>query len=172
MKKLIFFGLVTFIYACQNKANDQHTCGWQKVFANNENGETVFGDKTKLVDAVRLGYPVRIGFGGKPVEHVADAHFLTIIDGDIIKGEVFAQIPTIVGQNPTLDGDTLKMRFRASNHWTKMSGTNGYTTAFMTDYQNDIIVSGNNDKRRSTTWYVEYPCLSTGGQLDIEAKVD
>jgi len=149
--------LLLLLFSCVTKKN-LHTCGWQKVLVNDANGEVIFGDKQKLVDAVRLGYSVRIGFGGKPIEHFADAKFLTVVDGNIIKGEVFAQISTIVGQMPTMEQDSFKMRFRTWNHWTKMAGTNGYATAFMTDYQQDTLVGGGNDRYRTTAWYVNYPC--------------
>ncbi|WP_400078119.1 hypothetical protein [Winogradskyella sp. R77965] len=94
--------------------------GWQKVFQNDANGATVFGDKSKLINAVRSGYPISIGWGGGGVEHVTDANFLTIYEG-----EVFAQIQTILGQNPIIENDSVKIKFREQNHWTMITGTNG-----------------------------------------------
>ena len=32
------------------------------TFQNDANGQTTFGEKSKLIDAVRLGYPIRIGW--------------------------------------------------------------------------------------------------------------
>ena len=157
-KGILAIGVIMVFFAGGCKATKHSTCGWQKVFVNNADGTTAFGDKQELVRAVRAGYPVRIGFGGKPVEHYADVQFLTVVDGEIFKGEVFGQISTIIGQRPTVENDSLKMRFRTWNHWTKMAGTNGYATAFMTDYQKDTLVGGNIDRRRSSSWFVEYPC--------------
>jgi hypothetical protein len=105
-----------------------------------------------LIDAVRLGYPIRIGWGGTRVEHVSEADFLTIFED-----EVFAQIKTIIGQAPSVKNDSVKIQFRIQNHWTKITGTNGYSTAFMTDYFNDSIAGGNTDRYTATTWYVLYP---------------
>ncbi len=162
MKSIISTILPVFIlsisfFSC-HRPNDIPPCGWRKVLTNNEDGTAIFGSKAELVDAVRDGYSIRIGFGSKPIEHFADANFLTVVDGEIIKGEVFAQINTIVGQMPTMENDSFKMRFRTWNHWTKMAGTNGYETAFMTDYQQDTLVGGGIDRYRSTSWYVDYPC--------------
>ena len=157
MLRLIVIAL--FLFSSCQVANDSNA-GWQKVFQNDEAGDTTFGDKSKLMDAVRLGYPVRIGWGSSRVEHVADADFLTIFDGE----EVFAQISTIIGQEPRIDGDSLKVRFRTQNHWTKMAGTNGYSTGFMTDYFQDSVVAGGTDRYTATTWYVLYP----EHQLEIE----
>ena len=92
--------------SCRNLENSN--AGWQKVFQNDASGAVVFGDKSKLIEAVRLGYPIRIGWGGMRVEHVAVADFLTIFEGE----EVFAQINTIIGQAPAIENDSLKIRFR------------------------------------------------------------
>ena len=70
--------------------------------------------------------------------------------------EVFAQIKPIIGQRPAIDGDSLKVHFRANNNWVKMAGTSGFTTSLMTDYLQDTIV-GNNVRYNATTWYVNYP---------------
>lgn len=157
----LFFGLILIVFfSCQssNKSNE----GWQMVFKNDANGQAVFGNKSKLIDAVRLGYPVRIGWGSNRIEHVANADFLTVFEGK----EVFAQIRTIIGQEPRIDGDSLKIRFRTQNNWTKTAGTNGYTTGLMTDYFKDTIAGGGTDRYSATTWYVLYP----SHELDIEAR--
>lgn len=157
----LLLGLILiFLSSCQTQINSKS--GWQKIYQNDGNGETVFGDKSHLIDAVRLGYPIRIGWGSNRIEHVCDADFLTIFQGT----EVFAQIKTIIGQAPRNDNDSLKIRFRLQNHWTKIAGTNGYTTSIMTDYLQDSIAGGGTDKYSSTTWHVLYPNYD----LDIEAR--
>ncbi len=158
MKRLMLLAIFLFI-SCQSSNNS--VAGWQKVFQNEADGSVKFGDKSRLIDAVRLGYPVRVGWGGNRVEHVAEAEFLTIF-----QGEVFAQIKTIVGQAPRIDGDSIKIRFRTENQWTKIAGTNGYSTAFMTDYHKDSVVGGGTDRYAATTWYVLFP----NHDLDTEAR--
>ncbi|WP_350285859.1 hypothetical protein [uncultured Croceitalea sp.] len=150
--KALFFLVSLAILICSCSVPNNSNGGWQKVFKNDENGKAIFGNKEQLIDAVRLGYPVRIGWGSSRVEHVANADFLTIFDG-----EVFGQIKSIVGQAPTNEHGTPKIRFRAENNWTKISGTNGYSTAFMTNYLKDTIISGNVDRKNATTWYVYFP---------------
>ncbi|MEM8765788.1 MAG: hypothetical protein AAGD88_18375 [Bacteroidota bacterium] len=160
-KHLLFLLGLTFIFSC-NQSTEIPESGWKMVYRNDENGTATFGDKAELLDAVRLGYPIRIGWGSNRVEHVADADFLTIFQGE----EVFAQIRSIIGQAPRIDGDSLKIRFRTQNHWTKIAGTNGYSTGLMTDYMNDSLVGGGMDRYTATTWYVNYPSRKT----DIEAR--
>ena len=160
MTKRLLLGLLLLLGACQSATP---TAGWQLVYRNDAAGNATFGDKAALLDAVRLGYPIRIGWGSNRVEHVAEAEFLTIFDGE----EVFAQIAPIVGQAPRIDGDTLKVRFRLKNHWTKIAGSNGFSTAFMTDYMQDTIVGGGDDRYTATSWYVNYPL---GANPEIEAR--
>ena len=153
--------LVFFIFLISCAPQSSSTSGWQKVYKNDEHGIGQFGDKQDLLDAARLGYPIRIGFGSNRVEHVADADFLTIFDNK----ELFAQIKPIFGQAPMVHGDSLKIRFRTENHWVMIAGTNGYFTSMMNNYVQDTLVGGNADRYRPATWYVNYPTH----QLDIEA---
>jgi len=148
--RISFLVFIAFMFSCQSSYESNQ--GWQRVFQNDENGEALYGDKSLLIDAVRHGYPVKIGWGGNRVEHVAEAGFLTILEG-----EVFAQINSIIGQAPRIDGDTVMIRFRPQNKWTKIAGTNGYSTGLMTDYFADTIAGGGTDRYSSTTWYVMYP---------------
>lgn len=145
-----FFLLVIFLLGC-TPTNTPSVKGWTKVFVNDENGKALFGNKAELIDGVRSGYPIRIGFGSRRVEHVANADFLTISAGE----EVFAQIPSIIGQMPSFSPDSIKMDFRPNNKWTKIAGTNGYNSVLMTDYMNNEVVN-NRSRQGSTTWYVNY----------------
>ncbi len=159
MARFLILALI-LLSSCNNSSNTK--AGWQKVFQNDELGKTTFGDKSALIDAVRLGYPIRIGWGGSRVEHVADADFLTIFQGE----EVFAQIKTIIGQAPAIEGDSLKIRFRQENHWTMIAGSNGYFSGMMTNYMQDTLVGGGADRYRPFAWYVNFPRFKN----NIEAR--
>lgn len=148
--RLTLLFLTVLFFSCLPQEHPRS--GWQLVYKNDADGKALFGEKEKLLAAVRLGYPVRIGWGSNRIEHVADADFLTIFEGE----EVFAQIKPILGQRPAIDGDSLKIHFRTNNNWVKMSGTNGFSTSLMTDYLQDSIV-GNNSRYNATTWYINYP---------------
>ncbi len=150
MRPLLYFILLCILISCQSSTPT--TSGWQLVYKNDVDGKALFGDKTQLVDAVRLGYPIRIGWGSSRIEHVATVDFLTIFNGE----EVFAQIKPIVGQRPQVSGDSLKISFRTNNNWVKMAGTNGFSASLMTDYMQDTIVGGG-ERYTATTWYVNYP---------------
>ncbi|WP_139135233.1 hypothetical protein [Roseivirga sp. 4D4] len=158
MKNSNLFSILAILllsYGCSFKVPESET--WQLVYRNDAEGNTVFGDKSQLLDAVRNGLPIRIGFGGRSridstrsVEHVADAQFLSILDGD----EVFAQITQIIGQAPAREADGTKIRFRTNNKWTTIRGTNGYSTGLMVDYMADTLVGQPGDGRGATSWFV------------------
>ncbi|OEK05094.1 hypothetical protein [Roseivirga misakiensis] len=127
---------------------------WKLVYKHDAEGNKVTGDKQLLIDAVRAGLPVRVGFGGRSkvdstrsVEHMADAKFLTILDGE----EVFAQIDRILGQQPIRSDGEMKLRFRDANQWVKIAGTNGYSTGLMVDYLADTVVSPSTDNWRGAS---------------------
>ncbi len=146
---LLFYFLCFILLSSCNISSPK---GWTKVFVNDEYGKALFGEKAELMDAVRSGYPIRIGFGGGRVEHVANADFLTISAGE----EVFAQIPSIIGQNPSFTPDSLTLKFRPTNKWTLIVGTNGFSNAMMIDYMKNNVEGNRSDRRRSATWFVNY----------------
>ena len=159
MRLLPYFILLCVLISCQSPTPT--TSGWQLVYKNDVNGQALFGKKEQLLDVVRLGYPIRIGWGSNRVEHVAPADFLTIFDGQ----EVFAQIKPIIGQAPQVNGNSLKISFRTNNNWVKMASTNGFSAGLMTDYMQDTIVGGG-ERYTATTWYVNYPA----NPIQIEAR--
>ncbi|NRB48625.1 MAG: hypothetical protein HRU41_13190 [Saprospiraceae bacterium] len=146
--------------SCEQPSTAQ--LGWQLVYRNGPDGEALAGEKADLLEAVRNGYPIRMGWGirrpsdtTKSVEHVADAIFMTIANGT----EVFAQSVQIIGQAPDLNGPDLKMRFREENQWVRMAGTNGYSTSLMTNFIQDTLVNYGQDRQAGTSWYVNYGIL-------------
>lgn len=97
---------------------------WQLVYAHDESGERLSGDKQELIEAVRDAKPVRVYFAGRRVEHIADGGFLTIFEG-----EVFAQMDPIETQAP--DEDPVRIEFRdPGTKWHAIIATNGRFTAF------------------------------------------
>ncbi len=141
-----------------SSCTQQHESGWELVYKNDADGNALYGSKEELINAVRAGNPIRIGFGfrsrrdsSRTIEHVSDAEFLTILDGE----HVFAQVPQIIGQRPTNDEGDLKIFFRENNKWTKIAGTNGFSTGLMVDFINDSLVNHGADNRAGTSWYVQ-----------------
>ncbi|WP_417451196.1 hypothetical protein [Kordiimonas sp.] len=98
-------------------ANTSATTSWRLAYAHDGQGRAIEGSKQALVDAVLEGKPVRIYWTGRTVQHVSDAGFLTLL-----QGEVFAQIPMITAQRPSTDPATVDLR---DGTWQSVFATNG-----------------------------------------------
>ncbi len=169
---LIFLITMVILYGCNGRCkldttNENHR-GWELTYRNDGTGKSLFGNKEDLIDAIRKGYPVRIGFGGrrandttKSVEHIVDVHFLTIANSK----EVFGQIHPIIGQNPQLEKDTLSITFRENIEWTIMVGTNGFSDRLTTDRLNDTVLS-HRSRPIDVSWFVYY----SGNDNNIKAS--
>lgn len=145
-------------------SSSKHT--WRLVYKNDSEGQAILGDKEELINAVRSGLPIRIGWGGRlardttmTIEHLAEARFVTVLNNS----DVFAQVAQIVGQQPSFEKGALKVRFRESNMWTKIVGTNGYSQGHMFDITKDSILSDGKDRKAGTVWFV----LSNATTSDI-----
>ena len=154
LKKVIFILMPMFIFPCCKQTLERD---WQLVYRNDDQGNSLHGSKEKLLEAVRHGKEIRIGFGGRratdtlrSVEHLVDAHFLTIANGR----EVFAQIQPIIGQRPNLTSDTLDITFREQWQWSIIVGTNGFSDRLMIDRFADTIVSHRN-RPMGVSWFVK-----------------
>lgn len=153
IKKLFILLLVPFLATCGTETIPQ----WNLVYKNDENGKSLLGSKKQLIEASRQGYEVRIGFGGRSttdttisIEHVVDAHFLTITNGK----EVFAQILPINGQIPGLESDTISMDFREGIAWTISVGTNGYSDRITINKLTNMV-EGHQTRLTQVSWFVK-----------------
>lgn len=126
--------------------------GWQLALAVDTAGSPTFGDKAKLLDAVRAGLPVRVGWGiawrlpdgtAGGLEHVAEAAFLTIHHG-----EVFAQIAPILGQAPAAREPVVTFRTEGDRLWYALLDTTGRLHHYFTGGTEAQTT------RTPTHWYV------------------
>ncbi|GAA4274840.1 hypothetical protein GCM10022258_41360 [Aquimarina gracilis] len=57
---------------------------WSPIYKNDKQGNTVFGNKKDLINAIRKGALVRIGWGAKgknhSIEHLSDPIWIAILD--------------------------------------------------------------------------------------------
>lgn len=91
--------------------------GWRLAYAHDAAGGVTEGSKEALVSAILSGKPVRVYWAGTTVQHVADAGFLTVLEG-----EVFAQIHTITAQKPSTGPAAVELR---DGTWQTVFATNG-----------------------------------------------
>jgi len=149
LRSVLLFAMALFFISCNRELATQNS-GWKLIYKNDKDGKTIFGKKEDLLKAIRGGKDIRIGWGGRRVEHVADAKFLTITNGK----EAFAQIDPIIGQRPELNGDTLRIHFRENSQWTIIVGTNGFSDRLHIDRFKDSVL-GHRNRPTTVSWFVE-----------------
>ncbi len=96
------------------------------VLATDFDGNVISGSKEILIQLIRQGKPVRVGWQldfnedkKSDFDHWVDASFITILEN-----EVFTQIEPIFMQGPNLDGPQVDI-YPSNTQWTGLIGTNG-----------------------------------------------
>ncbi len=162
MKKYhLVFALAFLLWACQQpQPLTQNDVGWTLVYKHDKQGNAIYGNKEKLIQAIQNGLPVKVGYGRqvneeRSLEHLADAQFLTILK---IKGQhdVFAQVPPIMRQDPFKKNDSVAVRMVPEFQWRTTVGTNGISSNVMVNVFKDSL-NGSNQNRRGALWFVDYP---------------
>ena len=148
----VIFAVVIGACPARLTAQQPSPAGWQLVYAVDSVGQRSFGEKERLLTAVRSGQPVRVGFGvswrladGTPggVEHVADAAFVSIY-----RDEVFAQLAPIMGQTPAAREPTISFRTQETGLWYALLDTTGRLQGYFAGGAKPQIT------RVATYWYV------------------
>ncbi|WP_435623088.1 hypothetical protein [Flagellimonas sp.] len=152
------FGLILGFVFCINcgAPSSSEEAKWQLIYKNSADGTPLFGNKQDLLNAIRNGNPVKIGFGGQlrkdttlTIEHVFEAHFFTILNDT----DVYAQMLPIIGQTPLIEKDTTNIVFRET-HWNILVGTNGFSDRLTMSLAKDTIL-GHNQRNMNVSWFVK-----------------
>ncbi|MET1260695.1 hypothetical protein ABV409_15210 [Flagellimonas sp. DF-77] len=157
--RILLWVIIGCLCSCRPEAN-KTAQEWRLVYKNDRHGQTLEGDKNALLEAVRQGGPIRVGWASrrqsdttKSVEHLVDAEFMTIANGK----EVFAQITPFLAQRPDLTSDTLSMTLLPSHsYW--ILGTNGTISSVGHDYIKDTVITrAPSSFRHPIGWYAQVP---------------
>ena len=116
--------LILFLISISTLAYNQGT--YEIVVATNFDGQVVSGSIDDLIQEIRKGKAVRVGWQldfnqdkKSDFDHWVPAEFITILNG-----HVFTQIPPIFAQGPNLDIPQVQI-FSSPTQWTAVLGTNG-----------------------------------------------
>jgi len=162
MNKILLFLIIGLLAGCVAKQSINSTNhGWTLVYKHDEQGKLLEGSKDKVIEAVRNGLSIKIGYGfgstdgQRSIEHTADAQFLTVVTiKDTV--EVFAQISPIMRQGRFRLKDTVGIKLVPGYKWLTALGTNGMCSNVMVNTFADSI-QGSNENRRAANWFVDYP---------------
>lgn len=123
---------------------------WRLVYEHDEQGNLIHGSKEILLESVRRGSDVKVGWrmgnGEETVEHFSEVQFLTIMDG-----EVYGQITPILSQNPSIK--KAQVTIRNGLKWSFIAGTNGKNSTYYYS-SDDGTVLDQSIYRWGNKWYV------------------
>ncbi|MBC2845095.1 hypothetical protein [Winogradskyella flava] len=110
----------------------QSSNAYKVIYAADEEGKAIFGDRETLVDYTNNGNPIRVGWDLRiqtkdsiyTMSHWADAGFITILEG-----HVFAQVRPIYAQGPKRPAENeipaVFLTNAEPNSWIAIIGTTG-----------------------------------------------
>jgi len=89
MKKFFACLLITLCFACGSKENDSH---YRIIYQNDKEGRALIGSKAALIQYIRGGADIKIGWGAKgkkhSIEHLSEPIWLAVLD----ESEVIAHL--------------------------------------------------------------------------------
>lgn len=125
-------------------ANDDAACAvpaWRWLFTSGPHGEDAGGSRQQLIDALRRGSPVRVGWGeadadGKwSVEELSDTTFVNIMGGR----DIVAQLEPALIQDNYIDATVADLKAPLID-WHAIASTDGRFSATMTDRRSGEVI--------------------------------
>ena len=154
MNKLNYLFPVIFFFS--NIAFAQNN--WKLIYENDSQGNTINGELSDLISAIRSGETIRLYFRmGRPdrpetyVEHTASVKFTTIMNsptGQFVMG----QIEPITGQIPNFKSEQVILK--ENLEWSLIASTTGENDTMTRNVITGEIVD-HRQVRWGTKWFVE-----------------
>ncbi len=148
----IFFAAI-LMFSCQNK---EANLNWSIAYKNDKTGSVLQGSKEQLINAIRKGASVKIGWGAKgqahQIEHLAEPIWIAILD----KKEVIAHLePQVLSGT---DWEALSANYADSalvkSEWRVAITTKGEFDAIWYDRQ-DFRITKRSPQKHVITWFVK-----------------
>lgn len=129
--------VVLLLMGCKEEASER----WQLVFQNDKNGETLFGSKSALCQALKEGKPVRLSWGqrladGTSCIEFAEPHFITLVNGT----DVVVQLPESLIQTSYTNSKESFLNTQTPSKWHALMATDGHYHQFHTELGTGKIV--------------------------------
>ncbi|WP_420603659.1 hypothetical protein [Flagellimonas sp.] len=166
MKKIFYTLLVSILFiptSCQKNCN---TPVWAVAMKTAKNGEIVEGSKKVLINAIRNGADIKIGWGSKgknhTIEHLATPIWLAILD----ESEVLAHLSPQVLSN--IDWEHLEANYEKKEmlgqEWRVVITSKGSFDAIWYDRKHDTLIK-RIPQQHSMTWFVSSSLTRTSKSL-------
>ncbi|WP_435624179.1 hypothetical protein [Flagellimonas sp.] len=140
MKKLLFYFAITLLFSCSGNQSQQNK--WRIVLKTDKDGTVLKGSKLELINAIRNGQDLKIGWGGKredlSIEHLSTPIWLAILS----EKEVMAHLdPQVLS---AIDWDSLNANYEDASllqkEWRVVLTTKGDFDAVWYDKKADTLI--------------------------------
>lgn len=159
--KVVLLCIALFtLNACSGLISNVHpTIGWQAVYKHDQNGVPISGSIETLINGIRKGYSVRVGWGWEKdirgslvrLEHVAEPVFLSIIQERLVS--------VVIDPHPLLDSylNIEQQTIRNSGQiWQCVLTSNGSFNAKVFSRKTGELIK-DWPQRHTMTWFLESP---------------
>jgi hypothetical protein len=131
----VFYLLVLIICLISQSCTSKTGPVWQLVYQNDFNGNTLYGSRKVLSDALSTGAPIRVSWGvkmkdGSTCIEFAQPDFTTLINDS----SVVVQFPMSLIQTDYLDGRKARLRTSGPIGWRALMSTEGIYHQFHYDF--------------------------------------
>ena len=159
MNKPFFFILIVLLLSCQKNKVEY---SWKAIYKNDKQGNTLAGSKSNVVNAIRNGADIKIGWGSKgknhSIEHLSTPIWIAILD----EQEVIAHLdPQILS---SVNWDTLSADYsdatKLKEEWRVVITTKGTFDAVWYDRENDTLIK-RVPQNHTMTWFSKKPIEKT-----------
>lgn len=147
--------LVLLLVSCSYN-HKQNNSIWTIAYKSNKQGNTLIGSKQQLINAIRQGASIKIGWGGKgknhSIEHLSVPIWIAVLD----ESEVIAHLaPQILSMT---DWDNLSANYQDENsaktQWRVVITTKGEFDAIWID-RNTHKINKRVPQNHTLTWFVK-----------------
>ena len=154
MKWLVFICMFMLSSCTQNYK--QSYVNWSVSYKNDKQGKTLVGSKKQLIQAIRQGASVKIGWGGKgknhSIEHLAEPIWIAVLD----ENEVIAHLaPQVLS---TTNWEDLSANYEdgslAENEWRVVITTKGEFDAIWINRNSHKVIK-RIPQSHIVTWFVD-----------------
>lgn len=98
MKKILFY--LILIVTSNSCGYNEGSNEWNIIYKNDKEGNVLIGSKTELINAIRQGQDIKIGWGAKgenhSIEHLGDPIWLAILDEKEVIAHLEPQVLSLI----------------------------------------------------------------------------
>ena len=157
MRNTFRYALVILFFTYSiSSCSDINEPEWEIAYKNDKDGNALVGSKQELINAIRLGVPVKIAWGGKgskhSIEHISEPIWIAILDEKEVIAHLEPQVLSVI------DWDSLSAKYSDSSklkeEWRVVISTKGEFDAIWYDKKENRQIK-RIPQNHTISWFVK-----------------